>query len=284
VLRFAGDSRPGSVDEPEADEPEEESMSQTFRQPDILEVARREGKVTVEDLAERFGVTVQTIRRDLAELAHAGKLERVHGGAILPSSVSNTGYEFRRDLAAGAKAAIAAACAAAIPDNCSVFLNIGTSTEAVARALLRHHGLLVVTNNINVANILRENRNCEAVVAGGTLRRSDGGLIGTLTLQAIEQFKFDYAVIGCSALDDEGDLLDFDIQEVGVSQLIIRRARRTCLVADATKFERTAPVRIASLRDLDHFFTDRPVSRRLSELCQSWSTGIHLVPDDVQQI
>ncbi|WP_424934008.1 DeoR/GlpR family DNA-binding transcription regulator [Amaricoccus macauensis] len=251
-------------------------MSQTFRHPDILEVARREGKVTVDDLAERFGVTVQTIRRDLAELANSGKLERVHGGAILPSSVSNMGYEFRRDLAAGAKAAIARACAEIIPDNCSIFLNIGTSTEEVARALLRHHGLLVVTNNINVANILRENRNCETIVAGGSLRRADGGLVGTLTLQAIEQFKFDFAVIGCSALDEDGDLLDFDIQEVGVSRLIIQRARRTCLVADATKFQRTAPAQIASLRDIDHFFTDCPVTPKLAELCLAWGTEVHV--------
>ncbi|MEM8571302.1 MAG: DeoR/GlpR family DNA-binding transcription regulator [Pseudomonadota bacterium] len=254
-------------------------MSQTFRQPDILEVARREGKVTVDGLAERFGVTVQTIRRDLSELALAGKLERVHGGAILPSGLTNVGYEVRRDLAAGAKAAIAAACAETIPDNCSIFLSIGTSTEAVARALLRHHGLLVVTNNMNVANILRENHNCETVIAGGTLRRSDGGLVGTLTLQAIEQFKFDHAIIGCSALDHDGDLLDFDIQEVGVSRLIIQRARSTSLVADSSKFERTAPAQITSLRELDNFFTNRPVSPELAELCATWSTAIHVASD-----
>ncbi|MBN2906275.1 MAG: DeoR/GlpR transcriptional regulator [Rhodobacteraceae bacterium] len=251
-------------------------MSQTFRHPDILEIARREGKVTVEGLARHFNVTVQTIRRDLAELADTGKLERVHGGAILPSGVSNIGYEARRGLNEVAKAAIAARCAAAIPEDASVFLNIGTSTEAVARALLHHRNLLVVTNNMNVANILVDNPTCEIIVAGGTLRRADGGLVGTLTMRAIQQFKFDYAVIGCSALDEEGDLLDFDIQEVGVSQTIIGQARRTFLVADAAKFDRSAPVRIASLREIDRFFTDRPLPPRLCELCKGWSTGIDI--------
>ena len=85
-------------------------MSQSFRQPEILEIARRDGKVTVEGLAGHFGVTLQTIRRDLTDLAEAGRLERVHGGAILPSGVANIGYEERRALHHDAKTAIARAC------------------------------------------------------------------------------------------------------------------------------------------------------------------------------
>ncbi len=149
-------------------------MSQTFRQPEILDIARRDGKVTVEGLAGHFGVTLQTIRRDLADLADAGRLERVHGGAILPSGVANIGYEERRVLHHDAKTAIARACAAEIPDNIALFLNIGTSTEAVARELLGHANLMVVTNNMNVANILAANPGCEVIVTGGHLRRADG--------------------------------------------------------------------------------------------------------------
>jgi DeoR family transcriptional regulator, glycerol-3-phosphate regulon repressor len=251
-------------------------MSQTFRQPEIVEFARRQGRVTVEELAAHFGVTLQTIRRDLNDLAESGKLERVHGGAILPSGVSNIGYHDRRHLNEEAKAAIATRCAAAIPDQASLFLNIGTSTEAVARALLHHRNLLVVTNNMNVANILVANERCEIIVAGGVLRRTDGGLVGHITNRTIEQFKFDFAVIGCSALDDSGDLLDFDISEVGVSQTIIRQARRTYLVADYSKFQRTAPARIASLRDIHTFFTDRPVSEALAERCRGWGTLVEV--------
>lgn len=251
-------------------------MSQTFRQPEILEIARAEGKVVVEDLAERFGVTVQTIRRDLTELAEAGKLERVHGGAVLPSGVSNIGYEDRRGLNEEAKAAIARACAREIPEGASVFLNIGTSTEAVARELLHHRDLMAVTNNMNVANILVANPECEIVVAGGVLRRSDGGLIGNLTTTTIEQFKFDFAVIGCSALDAEGDLLDFDFQEVHVSQTIIRQARKTYLVADQSKFQRSAPARIASLAAIDVFFTDLPLEAGLTARCRDWGTEVRV--------
>ena len=253
-------------------------MSRTFRQPEILQIARRTGKVTVDGLAEHFDVTLQTIRRDLTELADAGELARVHGGAVLPSGTMNIGYEERRGLNDTAKLAIARACAAAIPADASIFLNIGTSTEAVARQLLAHRNIMVVTNNINVANILNANPDCEIIVTGGTLRRSDGGLVGSLTTQSIRQFKFDYAVIGCSALDLDGDLLDFDIDEVSVSQTIIEQARQTFLVADHSKFQRRAPARIASLASIDTVFTDQPLPGDLMTRCQQWSTKITLSP------
>ncbi len=249
-------------------------MSQTFRHPEILETARRQGKVTVEGLATQFGVTQQTIRRDLTELATSGSLERVHGGAILPSGTTNILYEERRTLNQSAKAVIARACAAHIPDGSSVFLNIGTSTEAVARELLHHGDLMVVTNNINVANILAANRDCQIILTGGTLRRLDGGLVGALTMSTIRQFKFDFAVIGCSAIDPDGDLLDFDIHEVGVSQTIIAQARKTFLVADHSKFRRNAPARISTLSEIDSFFTDAVLTSKLADECQNWQTKV----------
>lgn len=249
-------------------------MSQTFRHPEILEIARRDGKVTVDGLARHFEVTLQTIRRDLTELAEAGRLERVHGGAVLPSGTVNIGYEERRSLNPAAKRAIAQACARAIPNNVSIFLNIGTSTEAVAEALLHHENLMVVTNNMNVANILAGNSDCDIIVTGGQLRRADGGLVGTLATDTIRQFKFDLAVIGCSALDRDGDLLDFDIQEVSVSQAILRQSRKTFLVADQTKLARNAPARIASLSAIDTFFTDRPLPAGLAAACAGWGTQV----------
>ena len=172
-----------------------------IRQMEILEIARASGRVGVEELAERFDVTLQTIRRDLGELADHGMLDRIHGGAVMRSGVSNIGYAERRRMHEDAKAAIARACAARIPDNSSIIINLGTTTEAVARELLGHRNLTVITNNMNVANILVGNDSCEIVVAGGALRRSDGGQVGDLTTEFMAQFKPDYAIIGASALD-----------------------------------------------------------------------------------
>lgn len=243
----------------------------------MLNLLRSQGQATVEGLADHFSVTAQTVRRDLAELEHEGRISRVHGGAVARGGVTNIEYDQRRNLNADAKEQIASLVARHVPDNVSLFINIGTTTEAVARALLDHRDITVVTNNMNVANILAGNPNCEVIVSGGTLRRSDGGLVGDLTIQMIEQFKVDIAIIGASALDEEGDLLDYDMREVSVSKAIIRHARRSFLVTDASKFDRSAPVRIASLSDLAAVFIDKPPPATLSERCTAWDTAIHVV-------
>ncbi|MBK4217981.1 DeoR/GlpR transcriptional regulator [Paracoccus caeni] len=249
-------------------------MALNIRQMEILDIARASGRVVVEELAERFDVTLQTIRRDLGELSDQGVLDRVHGGAVLRSGVSNIGYEQRRQMNADAKTAIGRACAAEIPDNCSIILNLGTTTEAVARELMNHRNLTVITNNMNVANILVGNESCEIMVAGGALRRSDGGLVGDLTTEFMAQFKPDYAIIGVSALDVDGDLLDFDMAEVRVSRAIAGLARKTYLVTDISKLTRSAPVRIISVGELDSIFVDQRLPESLMQKCEEWETRV----------
>jgi DeoR family glycerol-3-phosphate regulon repressor len=249
----------------------------SFRHPFILDAARRDGRVTVDGLARLLGVTVQTIRRDLARLSESGQLTRVHGGAVPRPGVANIGYGDRRALHAEAKAAIAARAATGIPDRASVFLNVGTTTEAVAQALRRHRGLLVVTNNLNVANILADT-DARVTLTGGTLRPADGALTGPLAAATVDRFKTDVAVIGCSALDADGDLLDFDPSEVEVAQAILRQARRSVLVADASKLGRPAPVRIASLSQMDAWITDLAPPPALARLCAEGGTEVVVAP------
>jgi DeoR family glycerol-3-phosphate regulon repressor len=118
----------------------------THRQTEILNLARATGRVMVEDLARRFEVSAQTIRKDLNDLCDQRSLTRIHGGAIIASGVENLAYEARRFVAAEEKKAIGAAAAARIPNGCSLFINIGTTTEEVASALTSHEDLLVITN------------------------------------------------------------------------------------------------------------------------------------------
>ena len=226
------------------------------RQLQILESAKRTGRVSVDDLAEHFHVSVQTIRKDLNDLCEERLLSRIHGGAVLSSGVENVGYDARRMIAADAKAAIGRAVADLIPDRASLFINIGTTTEAVAHALLRHAGLMVITNNINVATAMRPYPEIEVVIAGGVVRRSDGGIVGEAAVDFIRQFRVDYAVIGASAIDPDGSLLDYDYREVRVTQAIIENARNVILVSDSSKFTRSAPVRIGHLDQIDSFVTD----------------------------
>jgi len=243
-------------------------MSHNFRQTDILRIAKENGRVTVEALADRFGVTLQTIRRDLAELTHSGSLDRVHGGAILPSGVTNIEYEDRRNLNASSKGKIAKICASYIPDKTSVFLGIGTTPEAVARELNNRKDLLVVTNNMHVAEIMKTNESCDLVLTGGAFRNADSGLVGPCAVKTLEMFKFDFAVIGCSALDQSGDMLDFDMQEVVVNQALLRFSREMLLVVDNSKFQRSAPYRVGSLRDVGRIFTDNPLPEKVANLCK----------------
>ena len=237
------------------------------RQMDILEIARREGRVDVETLANRFEVTPQTIRKDLNDLCDIEKLNRVHGGAVFPSNTVNMAYQARREIAADGKARIARAIAEMIPDNSSLILNIGTTIEQVAYALRRHQGLMVITNNLNVAYILSDAPGVEVVVSGGMVRKSDGGIVGAAAIDLIRQFKVDFAVIGTSAIDEEGCLLDFDYREVRVSQAILGQARTSILAADTSKFERRAPVQIGQLEDIDVFVTDEQPLRAIQKIC-----------------
>ena len=136
------------------------------RHQEILDIARTQGKVLVEDLASRFEITPQTIRKDLNDLCEKKLLNRIHGGAVFPSGTENMQYEQRRMIAAPEKEAIGKAAARLIHDNASLFVNIGTTTEAVSQALLDHGRLMIITNNINVANRLRVYPQFEVVIAG----------------------------------------------------------------------------------------------------------------------
>jgi DeoR family glycerol-3-phosphate regulon repressor len=240
----------------------------TPRQSDIVSLARSEGKVIVEDLAERFNVSPQTIRKDLNDLCEGGLLQRFHGGAALASGVANFGYEARRKLATEEKRRIGLKAASLIPDNASLLINIGTTTEQVATALRGRSGLMVITNNVHVVNILCGYDGIEIIVAGGVVRHSDGGVVGEAAVDFIRQFKADYAIIGTSAVDEDGALLDFDYREVRVAKAIMACARKTILVADSMKLQRTAPVRIGQISQLDYFVTDALPPPRLRRICE----------------
>lgn len=234
-------------------------MTPNPRQLTLLTVVHAQGSVTVEQLAEELGVTLQTVRRDVQRLADEGLLARFHGGVRVPSStVENIAHQQRESLNADGKSRIARAVAAAVPNDCSLILNIGTTTEAIARALRHHTGLRVITNNLNVASILSTNPQSEVIVVGGVVRGRDQGIVGEAAVDFIRQFKVDIAVIGISGIEADGSLRDYDYREVKVSQTIISHAREVWLAADISKFNRPAMVEVGRLSQIDRLFTDAP--------------------------
>ena len=132
----------------------------------------------------------------------------------------------------------------------------------------------MITNNLHVANELHRNKSIEVIITGGTIRQGDGGILGAVTVAQIEQFRVDIAIIGTSAIDSSGTLLDFDIREVEISRAIIEHARKIVLVADSSKFSRSAPIKIAHLSEIDVFVTDRLPSDAVAAMCQKCDLAV----------
>ncbi len=247
------------------------------RQQEVLKLVRNRGFAGVEELARTFEMTPQTIRRDINALCEIGLLRRHHGGAGLPSSVENADYQHRQIHQHAEKRDIADLVATHVPPNSSLIINIGTTTEEVARALRMHEGLRVITNNLNVATILAGNSGAEVIIAGGVVRPRDRGITGEATIDFIKQFKVDIAIIGISGIDtDDGALLDFDYHEVRVAQAILQSAREVFLVADHTKFGRNALVRLGDFSHIDALFTDRRPSDAFCKVLESCETKLHV--------
>ena len=256
-------------------------MARNLRQQEILQMIQREGYAAIEALAERFQVTPQTVRRDINALCDEGLLIRYHGGAGLPpSSVENIAYPARQVMNHEAKRKIGELTARYIPDHASLFINIGTTTEEVAKALRHHKGLRVITNNLHVATILCANPDIEVIIAGGVVRHRDHGVVGEATLDFIRQFKVDYGVIGISGIDSDGTLLDFDYREVRVSEAIMANSRKVLLVADHSKFNRNALVRLANISQIHGLFTDRSLVQDLQDVMAAYGTEVYVANDD----
>ena len=232
-------------------------MNLAPRHTQLIDEVRARGPLSIEALAERFGVTLQTVRRDVQRLSEAGLLARFHGGVRLPSSTTeNIAYRQRQALSAQAKAQMARAIAQRVPNGSSLILNIGTTVEAVAHELLHHQGLRVITNNLHIAALLSTNPDCEVIVAGGSVRAADQGIVGEATVDFMRQFKVDIGLIGISGIEADGTLRDFDYREVKVSRTIIEQSREVWLAADHSKFNRPAMVELARLDEIDVLFTD----------------------------
>ena len=209
-------------------------------------------------------------------------LVRTHGGAYYSSWVKNFAYNSRKNLASDEKNKIANAVAKIIPNDSSVILNIGTTTERVAELLLAHKGLKVITNNVNIVNIFSHSDDAKVWLAGGKVRKADSAVIGEDPTYFIRQFKVDYAVVGVAAIGNDGLLMDFDRREVIVSRAIFESCRKLILVADDTKFERSAPMVISNISEVDILVTNNLPSPEIIEICNANNIEIVLAKDELQ--
>lgn len=227
------------------------------RKAQILDEARRHGRVSVEGLAAALGVSQHTVRRDLNSLCSEARLRRLHGGAEYIAPRTNLPYQTRAILNAEAKTAIAARVATLVPDGATIFLSIGTTPAIVAGALAERRGLTVVTNNLNAALALSEARDARIILPGGELRLPDRDLLSEDAIELFGAYRADIGIFGVGGIDADGSLLDFHEPEVRARERIREGSRSAILVADASKFGRRAAALGGHVADADTVVIDR---------------------------
>lgn len=247
------------------------------RQSAILKAVEQEGFVSTDELRVMFGVTPQTIRRDINEMSKRDLVVRHHGGVARKNRQENSPYSERVRVLPKTKRAIGKSVADRIEDGSSLFINIGTTTEAVAQALLARKNLRIATNDLHVAMILAHNESFNISIAGGNIRKRDRGIVGHTATQFMEQYRMDYGIIGVSGISLDGSLLDFDAGETETAKAIIRNSERVLLVTDHTKFGRNAVVRYGSLGDVDELFTDNVPSEEFEAVVERAGVVLRLV-------
>ncbi|MEX0606842.1 MAG: DeoR family transcriptional regulator, partial [Halofilum sp. (in: g-proteobacteria)] len=199
------------------------------------------------------------------------------------SSVENEDYSARQVLCRAEKQRIARRIASLVPNRASLYITLGTTAEEVARALMDHTDLRVITNNLNVATTLSDNASFEVITAGGVVRHRDRGVTGEATIDFMNQFRVDFAIMGISGIDQDGTMLEFDYREVRVLQAIMANARAVYLAADHTKFGRNAMVRLGDLSQVHALFTDAPPPAGVRRLLEESGGELHVAAADIPQ-
>ena len=233
-------------------------METSDRQGEILRIVQAQGFATIDTLARQFDVSAQTIRRDIIHLHNAQLLQRFHGGAGIAEATVRLGYEQKRAAETDAKERIGRKAASVIPDGASVFLDVGTTVESAARALLGKSSLQVFTSSARVAMIFAGHDSIAVFLTGGRMRGADGSMIGETAVSQVLRVRPDFAVIGYSGFDDDGTLMDFDFEKIAVKKAAIDRARHSIALGDSSKYGRSALVRLAPVGAFRFFVCDRP--------------------------
>lgn len=251
-------------------------MGLSRRQRDILEWLHETDLLSTEQLAARFNVSSQTIRRDINDLDEQGLVRRVHGGLSLPTHQQNRSFQQRSSVQIERKRRIAQAAVGLMQDDATVFLGYGTTVAEFARALPPDRPLRVVTNNLDAVQALADKPAIETWMAGGKLRPADRDVMGSTTLDFLRKFRAHFAICGVGGVSADGTLYEFQPDEAELSQVLLTHSHRRILLADSSKFLREAPCRVATFEQIDHFFTDTDASAELQALSARAGVETHL--------
>jgi DeoR family glycerol-3-phosphate regulon repressor len=239
-------------------------MKLSKRHGEILRLVQENGTITIADLAERMGVSLETVRRDVKPLTEDGMVLKMHGAIGLPAFAGEAPFERRMRDQATEKRAIARLVADSIADGDSIMMDTGTTTSFLARELLGHRRLTVVTNSSDIARTLSTVNGNKVYMAGGELRSDNGAAFGMSAIEFVSRFTVTHAIVTTSALDTRG-IMDVTLEEAEFARTVLSRGARSVVVTDHTKFGRPGLVQVCRLSDFSDLATDRDPPADIAE-------------------
>lgn len=248
------------------------------RREEIATLINQIGYASIEQLADKFAVSTQTIRRDIYDLADQQLVSRHHGGAGSVSSMINVSYDARRISMLEEKQRLATSAAHLIRSSQSIFMTGGSTMEIVAKELSEIPTLCIITNNIHAALHLYSKKDIELLMPCGKVRHHNGCIVGPAAMDFITNFHTDFLIMGIGAISQEGRLLDYDYEESMLMGQMMRNAKETILVTDHTKFEKSATAQVGHLQDLSYLITDKNPPAQFRELIDEHNVKL-IVPD-----
>ena len=234
-------------------------MLNAERRDRILEALGRDQRVLASELARDFGVSEDTIRRDLRELASEGLLRRVYGGAV-PRSPASPTYARRKAESGTAKSAIARAAVKLFKEGQVVFLDAGTTAAEVAARIPPDLKLTVVTNSLPVASTLADHPTARCVMVGGVLFKETLGTVGAETVEGFRRVRADVCVLGVASLHPEVGVGVFFHEDAEVKRAMVAAAEEVVAVAASDKLGTSAPFLVGPFSIVDRLVTDAAVS------------------------
>lgn len=250
-------------------------MNYSKRHGQILKLIQDEGTMTIARLAEKLGVSLETVRRDVKPLTRDGTVLKMHGAIGLPSVVGEAPFERRMREQADAKRAIARLVAATIKNGESIMLDTGTTTSFLARELLNHRRLTIVTNSSDIARTLATVNGNRVYMAGGELRSDSGAAFGVSAIEFVSRFSVNHAVITAGAVDIQRGVMDHALEEAEFARVVLMRGSRTVVVTDHTKFGRQGLVQVCDFSAFGELATDLPPPQDMTEAIES--AGVKLL-------
>lgn len=241
----------------------------------ILSLLENKGSVSVTDLVTQFEVSEMTIRRDLDVLEKRGLLRRVHGGAVIDRGRSfEPPFLSRSNTQSEAKRRIGELAAGLVRSGESIALDVGTTTLEVARSLADKQNLTIITPCFQIAALLCENPDIRLILTGGILRHGELSMVGHLAERAFREFYTDRLFLGAAGVDFEAGLTEYNLEDTLVKQAMVRSAKQTILVADASKFNQVAFTAIAPLQVVDTVVTDSAVDAEVVRMLEDLNIDV----------